>query len=163
MYAFMLTPLVVISVVVAALVIYVIGKAKSKRIAHRKTMIRRLSCALLELAAYYEAVAVDFRKHLPHIRNTCSAFDELMNRDQYFRNSDYIKWKTRIESIAKPELLKTATRGLSEKEASDIRLFLKYYMNGRAIIDARNAKYVDSLKTRHAKVLNSINERLCNC
>ena len=133
--------------------LYGLARVRKRRAACRQWELRRLCSVLLEVVVSRETAAVEFRQHLPRVRQACADFDVLMGRDDYFRNSAYECWKEGSSQIATVEVLRIAQLGLAQHEARDVARLRALLAEGRSQIDERNSEYVKSLKKKHAKLL----------
>jgi len=153
-----LTVLIGLGVLAAVSSLYGLSRVRKRKEARRKWELRRLCSVLLEVAVYREAAAVEFRQHLPRVRQACADFDVLMERDDYFRNSAYECWKVGSSQIADTEVLRIAQLGLAQHEARDVARLRALLAEGRPQIDERNSEYVESLKEKHAKLLSALSD-----
>jgi len=144
---------------VATSALYGVSRTRKRMRAVRRRAIERLCGVLLEVAVSREAAAASFRQYLPRVREACADFDELMKRDDYFRNSSYEDWKNWSSQIADPETLRIAELGLEQSDASDVACFRAFLLEGRTRINERNSAYVEHLKKRHVTVLSGLAER----
>ncbi len=148
--------LIGIGALAAASLLYGLSRARKRREACRQWELRRLCNVLLEVAVSREAVAVEFRQHLPQVRQACADFDALMEEDDYFRNSAYKRWKECSSQIADSEVLRIVQLGLAQQEADAVARLGELLDEGRSKIDKRNSKYVESLKEKHAELLSGL-------
>lgn len=153
-----MTVLIGISVLAAVSSVYGLSRARRRRRDYRRWELRRLCGVLLEVAVSREVAAVEFRQHLPRVRQACADFDVLMERDDYFRNSAYECWKENSSQIADAEALRIAQLGLAQHEARDVARLRALLAEGRSQIDERNSEYVKSLKEKHAALLSILSD-----
>lgn len=125
-------------------------------ITRRKNLLRRLCRDLLEIAAQREKAAATILDLMPKICEANQAFETLLSKNDYFRNSEYLSWLEGSKDIAKKELLEQAILGLPEAEATLATRFRSRIVHARAEIDDRNDEFVERKRVEYKKLLQSL-------
>jgi len=111
---------------------------------------------LLEIAVQRENAAELFLELLSQVREANQVFDNLLSKNDYFRNSQRRDWLKTSKDIAKKELLEKAILGLPEGEAALAARFRRRIVDARPEIDDRNNEFVERKRVEYEDLLKSL-------
>ncbi len=124
--------------------------------AARNRVLHRLCMDILEVAVHREHAAELFLGLLPQVREANQVFDNLLSKNDYFRNSEHRDWLKTSKNIIGKELLEKAILGLPEGEAALSAMFLSRIVDARPEIDDRNYEFVERKRVEHGELLQSL-------
>ncbi len=132
------------------------SQRKNKK--NRDKLLRRLCLDLLEIAVQREEAATVFHRRLPKIQEAHQAFEALLLKDDYFRNSEYQEWLKFSKGIIEKELLDKAILGLPKDEAALAERFRDRVSDAQPEIDKRNEGFIERKRIEYTDLLSSLSK-----
>ncbi|HDL86729.1 MAG TPA: hypothetical protein ENH11_10495 [Candidatus Acetothermia bacterium] len=122
----------------------------------KKNLLKRLCRDLLEIATQREKATATILELLPRISEANHAFETLLSKNDYFRNSGYLGWLESSKDIAKKELLEKAICALPQGAGALVASFQRRIVDARPEIDDRNNTFVREERVEYKDLLRSL-------
>ena len=151
-----MTLLLVLGVIAAVLLLFFLRQSASRATAKREKLLARLCMDLLEIAVQREKAATAVLELIPQIHKANQAFETLLSKNNYFRNSEYLSWLETSKNIVGKELLDKAILGLTEDEVALATRFRHGIVDARPEIDDRNDEFVEQKRVEYEDLLKSL-------
>jgi len=148
--------LLVLGVIAAVLLFFFLRRSASRTTAKRRKLLPRLCMDLLEIAVQREKAATAVLELMLQVSKANQAFETLLSKNDYFRNSEYLCWLKTSKHIVGKELLEQAILGLPEGEAALAAKFLRRIVDARPEIDHRNDEFVERKRVEYEDLLKSL-------